>query len=113
MAKTRKRERKRVAKEERQNLRLWAQGAREEVLTPHIEPYTDALERGWREERTYLQTVCNEFHARFNWRLGEYEEPEAVPDYEPRAPVPEEQLDEEETKAKRARIGELNAVSGG
>ncbi|KAJ7731416.1 hypothetical protein B0H16DRAFT_1223290, partial [Mycena metata] len=57
------------------NLRLWAEGKREEVLTPHIEEYTDALERGWRDERDCLQKICNEFHAKFDWRLQYHKEP--------------------------------------
>jgi hypothetical protein len=67
MAKRRKQERKRIPKEERRNLRLWAQGAREEVLTPHLEPYSRVRDTGWVAERAYLQTVCNEFHGRIDW----------------------------------------------
>ncbi|KAJ7807047.1 hypothetical protein B0H13DRAFT_2386674 [Mycena leptocephala] len=105
-----KKTRKRVAKEKRRNLRLWADGVRESVLSPHIAPYTDALDRNWRDERDYLQSVCNEFHARISWRLEDHEEPELpLPEYNPRAPAPVEELDEEETRTKRARVDLLNA----
>ncbi|KAJ7025313.1 hypothetical protein C8F04DRAFT_1191583 [Mycena alexandri] len=100
--------RKRVSSGERKNLRLWAAGSREEVLKPHIEGYTDALERGWRVEREYLQGVCNEFHARFSWRLNEYEEPESVPEYDARTKQPEETLTDDEKRQKRDRIELLN-----
>jgi hypothetical protein len=107
-----KKVRKRVAKEERKNLQLWADGARESVLLPHIEPYTDALERCWRDERDYLQLVCNEFHARISWRLEDHEEPNLpLPEYDPKAPVVADSVDEEEMKLKRERITMLNAVS--
>ncbi|KAJ6504304.1 hypothetical protein C8R47DRAFT_1210370 [Mycena vitilis] len=105
-----KKARRRVAKEKRKNLRLWAEGARDSVLRPHIEAYTDALDRNWRDEREYCQNVCNEFHARISWRLEDYEEPDLpLPEYDPRAPALVEELDEEETKAKRAKVEMLNA----
>ncbi|KAJ7618253.1 hypothetical protein DFH06DRAFT_1012065 [Mycena polygramma] len=101
--------RKRIPKENRQNLKMWAEGARESVLRPHIEPYTDALNRKWRDEREYLQSVCNEFHARISWRLKDHEEPELpLPEYDPRAPAPVEDLDEDELQEKRARVQVLN-----
>jgi hypothetical protein len=91
---------------------MWAEGARESILKLHIPAYTDALERGWRAERDYLQNVCNKFHARIPWRLTDKEEPDLpLADYDPFA-VPEiEDLDEEETTAKRLRIETMNAVS--
>ncbi|KAJ7197987.1 hypothetical protein GGX14DRAFT_402308 [Mycena pura] len=51
----RKRTWKRMAKKDRRNLKMWAEGARESILKPHIPVYTDALERGWRSERDYVQ----------------------------------------------------------
>ncbi|KAJ7079329.1 hypothetical protein C8R43DRAFT_1143284 [Mycena crocata] len=70
-----KRVRPRVPKEKRQNLKNWAEGARETVLLPHVEPYADAVEKGWRAERDYFARVCNEFHARISWELLDHEEP--------------------------------------
>ncbi|KAK6992474.1 hypothetical protein R3P38DRAFT_2416383, partial [Favolaschia claudopus] len=104
---------KRIEKKDRRNLKMWAEGAREEILKPHIAPYTDALERGWRAERDYLRLVCNEFHARISWRLRDEEEPEEpLPEYDPLA-IPEvEELDVEETAAKRERVDTLNARIG-
>jgi hypothetical protein len=46
MANGQKRQRKRVPKESRKNLRLWAEGARETILMPHIDGYTMALTLG-------------------------------------------------------------------
>ncbi|KAJ7895676.1 hypothetical protein B0H13DRAFT_2338752 [Mycena leptocephala] len=101
--------RKRVAREHRQNLRLWAEGPREDILTPHIAPYADALDRSWRDEREYLQSVCNEFHQRISWRLADHEQPELpLAAYNPDSDDSEE-LDDEEMKEKRTRITLLNA----
>ncbi|KAJ7615784.1 hypothetical protein DFH06DRAFT_1343554 [Mycena polygramma] len=104
-----KKARKRMPKENRKSLRLWAEGARETILEAHLGAYTDALERGWRSEREYLQAICNEFHARITWRLADHEEPELpLPPYDPKAQPPPETLDEEETKEKRKRIKVLD-----
>lgn len=105
--------RKRMAKESRKNLRLWAEGVRETILTPHIKSYSDALERGWRAEREALQAICNEFHVKLSWRLKDHEEPDLpLPEYDPLGLQPEDEtLMEEEEVAKRTRIELLNAVS--
>lgn len=103
---------KRVAKKDRRNLKMWAEGARESILRPHIPGYTDALERGWRAERDYLLGVCNEFHAKIPWRLDDHDEPELpLPEYDEFAGQIVEDLDEEETTTKRLRIETMNAVS--
>ncbi|KAJ6447702.1 hypothetical protein C8R45DRAFT_948411 [Mycena sanguinolenta] len=103
--------RKRVPKESRQNLQLWAEGAREDILKPHIELYANTLDQGWRAEREYLQTICNEFHAKVSWRLQDHEEPELpLTEYDPLAEQPEEELEEADKQAKRAQIEQLNAV---
>ncbi|KAJ7038543.1 hypothetical protein C8F04DRAFT_1179561 [Mycena alexandri] len=91
MAKS-KRCRTRIPKENRNNLRLWAEGTREEVLLPHVEPYADTSERGWRSERKYFQRVCNEYHVRISWRLEDHQEPDLpLLPFDPDAmlPVPE------------------------
>jgi hypothetical protein len=107
-----RRPRARVPKENRQNLRLWAEGVRESVLIPHIEAYADALERGWRAERDFLQSVCNEFHARIDWRLGDHEEPAMpLPNYDPLVTIPAEDMSVEEESSQRKRMLLLNAVS--
>ncbi|KAJ7043428.1 hypothetical protein C8F04DRAFT_1175261 [Mycena alexandri] len=112
-ARKRSRTWKRTAKKDRRNLRLWAEGARESVLKPHIPAYTDALERGWRAERDYLHKVCKEFHALISWRLVDEEEPDLpLPPYDPFSTPEVEELDEEETTTKRLRIETLNARIG-
>ncbi|KAJ6509357.1 hypothetical protein C8R47DRAFT_1208541 [Mycena vitilis] len=100
---------KRKAKVERKSLKMWAEGAREDVLRPHIEAYTDALERGWRAERDYIQKVCNEYHAQISWRLADHEEPELpLPAYDPLAPPVVEQLTAEEERVRHERLQTLN-----
>ncbi|KAJ7444534.1 hypothetical protein B0H11DRAFT_2249990 [Mycena galericulata] len=100
----------RIAKENRRNLRLWAEGAREGILDPHIEPYADAMERGWRFERDHFKQVCREFHARIDWRLADHEEPNLpLPPFDPAAELPEpEKLSEEEEARRQARIAVLD-----
>lgn len=103
---------KRVTKRERRNLKSWVEGTRETVLKPHIEAYTDALERGWQAEWDYLREVCNEFHARISWHLGDHEEPELpLVEYDKFAKPVEEELDEETMMMKRQKIEVMNAVS--
>ncbi|KAK7028486.1 hypothetical protein R3P38DRAFT_3190082 [Favolaschia claudopus] len=108
---TRKRTWTRKEKKDRRNLKMWADGARESILQPHIAGYTDALERGWRAERDYVREVCREFHARISWRVADDEEPEEpLPEWDPQAIPEPEVLDDEETIAKRERIETMNAV---
>jgi hypothetical protein len=104
-----KRERKRVAKEDRKSLRGWADGARETILAPHQDKYAIAMEQGWRQERKYLKTVCLEFNARVDWRTGDYEEA-TIKDWDPTAVVAKETLSEDEEKQKRARLKVLESV---
>ncbi|KAJ7725244.1 hypothetical protein DFH07DRAFT_783077 [Mycena maculata] len=74
------RERQRVPEEKRKNLRLWAEGARKQILKPHLDKYMQEFAAGWVRERAYLQEVCNEFHSQVDWRLADHEEP--LPDNE-------------------------------
>ncbi|KAJ7697300.1 hypothetical protein B0H16DRAFT_1706246 [Mycena metata] len=107
------RKHKRVAKKDRRNLKLWAEGARKTILKPHIERYTDALERGWRAKRDYLREVCNEFHAQIDWRLEDHKEPDPpLPEYDKFAQRPEEELTDEELLFKRNKIETMNARIG-
>lgn len=103
-----KRDRKRVAKEDRKNLRGWADGVRETILAPHLDAYAAALEKGWRPERAYLKKVCLEFHARVDWRTSDYEEP-TLKDWDPSALV-KETLPAEEEKQKRTRLKVVDSV---
>ncbi|KAJ7035430.1 hypothetical protein C8F04DRAFT_1182336 [Mycena alexandri] len=105
-----KRKRARVPKEDRQNLRNWAEGARETILTPHLERYADAFELGWRFEREVHRQICNEYHALVSWRLKDHEEPVLpLPFFDPNAPLPpDEKLSYEETQRREKRITSLN-----
>ncbi|KAJ7081899.1 hypothetical protein C8R43DRAFT_1142883 [Mycena crocata] len=99
----------RKAKKDRKSLKLWAEGAREEILRPHIEGYADALARGFRAEHDYVVKVCNEYHARISWRLGDHEEPTLpLPAYDPHARPPVEELTPDDKNEKHLRIEELN-----
>ncbi|KAJ7050154.1 hypothetical protein C8F01DRAFT_1092705, partial [Mycena amicta] len=101
---------RRMAKAERKSLKFWAEGIREtEILRPRLDEYMDALAKGWRAERACRQRICNEFHGRISWRVGDDEEPISLADYDPLAPIVEEELTAEESKLKWARIGLLNA----
>ncbi|KAJ7664813.1 hypothetical protein B0H17DRAFT_1211174 [Mycena rosella] len=99
---------KRKSKQLRKNNKMWAEGGREELMRPHIEPYADALERGWRWECNYLDKVCNQYHAQISWRLEDHEEPELpLLPYDPFAPIVADAT-EEERGARVKRIDELN-----
>ncbi|KAJ7025072.1 hypothetical protein C8F04DRAFT_1269684 [Mycena alexandri] len=104
---SKKRSRQRIPKEDRQNLRLWAEGVREQILRPHLDKYAFERDLGWVKERAYLQKVCNEYHARVDWRVEDHEEPELGP-YDPEALVEDETLPDDEEILKRARIKLLN-----
>ncbi|KAJ7719395.1 hypothetical protein B0H16DRAFT_1474976 [Mycena metata] len=94
----------------RKSLKAWAKGAQEEVLKPFIPEYSDALDRGWREERDVLETICNKYHALFSWRLKDHEEPPLpLLEYDPFALPTVEDLSDEETVQKRERVEVLNA----
>ncbi|KAK7043456.1 hypothetical protein R3P38DRAFT_2510527 [Favolaschia claudopus] len=110
MAKNKKRVRQRVPKENRKNLRLWAEGARETVLAPHLDAYQIALDQGRRQERKLLKKICREFHARVDWRTKDHEEP-MLSEWDPAGIATEEDLSEEDEAAKRTRIEELNKAS--
>ncbi|KAJ7433177.1 hypothetical protein B0H11DRAFT_1939761 [Mycena galericulata] len=100
--------RARIPKESRQNLRLWAEGNREVILGPHIEPYGEAMEQGWIEERKYLQRVLKEYHARVDWRLKDHEEP-MLGEFDPEAPLPApETLPPGEEQQKQAALAVLD-----
>jgi hypothetical protein len=109
MAPGQKRPRKHVPREERQNNRLWAKGGRETVLAPHLDSYADALDKGWVAERKYWRKVCNEYHARIDWRTKDHEEPE-IRDWDATDPLPTESLSDEEKHEQRTRMKVLNKV---
>lgn len=104
-----KRERKKIPREERKNLRLWAEGSREEILRAHFDAYAKAFDTGWREERAYLKKVCREYHARIHWTVTDHEEPILV-DFDAAAIIPKEILEPDKQVEKRARRKVLNGV---
>ncbi|KAJ7669900.1 hypothetical protein DFH06DRAFT_1125309 [Mycena polygramma] len=107
MAKSRKRQGKRVPKENRKNLRLWAQGAREAILAPHMDNYSAALDQGWVFERKYWKTVCREYHVRIPWRTEDHEEP-MLGEWNPAIPIEKETLTPEDEVLKNERVKLLN-----
>ncbi|KAJ7764951.1 hypothetical protein DFH07DRAFT_955774 [Mycena maculata] len=105
---TGKRQCERVPKEDRKNLRGWAEGARETILAAHMDKYLAEKEKGWMQERDYLQVVCREFHARVSWRLQDHEEPTLAP-FDPQTMILEkEKLSDEEAVEKRRHITVLD-----
>jgi hypothetical protein len=107
---SKKREQKGVPKKERKNLRLWAQRSRENILSPHLDDYGAALDKGWRQERKYWKLVCKEYHARVPWTTEDHEEP-ILTDWDPSAVLPKETLTVEQEERKNARVKSLNKVS--
>ncbi|KAJ7025018.1 hypothetical protein C8F04DRAFT_1191819 [Mycena alexandri] len=100
-----------VAAEDRKSLKAWAKGAREEVLRPHIAGYMDALERGWRAERDYVDEVCREYHTIFDWQLKDHEEPlQPLPVYDKFALPVVEALEPDQAEEKRVRKEILNSM---
>ncbi|KAF7321839.1 DDE Tnp4 domain-containing protein [Mycena kentingensis (nom. inval.)] len=101
---------KQMEKKDRKNLKFWTDGVRYDLLSKHLEGYLDASAKGWRAKRAFWQGVCNEYHGRISWRVGDDEEPHALGEYDPLAPVVEENLTPEETRAKWVRINILNLM---
>lgn len=94
-----KRKYKRMAKSDRRNQKLWAEGCREGILLPHLGPYTDALAHSIAAERDYLARICAEYNQLIYWRLGDDEEPPLpMPKYDPKHIDDEVLTPEEETQ---------------
>lgn len=100
-------------KSERASAKLWAEGAREDILAPHIEPYADALAQSCVAERSYLKRVQNEYHQRIgDWRLPDDEEPASpLPDYDPNLIAPTEELSLEDSLLKSQLYSKKNKVT--
>lgn len=104
-----KHKRARIPKENRQNLRNWAEGGREsEILLPNLERYADAYELGWRYEREVHRQICAEYHARIDWRLEDHEEPTLpLPPFDPNTRLPPDEklpFDQSERRERRRKI---------
>lgn len=92
--------------------RLWADRCREDLLSPHIAPYADAIARSFVAERDYIRAVQNEYHQLIPWRLPDDEEPLLpLPAYDPHLIPPIEVLTDEEQSLKLKTIGKKNVVS--
>ena len=102
----------RMKKEDRKSQIFWADGARDDILRPHIPKYAEALQQGWRQERDCLLHICNEYHARISWRLKDWEEPPLpLAPYDPKAIRAVEQLTPQEEVEKATYIQSTNEVS--
>ncbi|KAK0437896.1 hypothetical protein EV421DRAFT_1738840 [Armillaria borealis] len=99
----------RLKKEERKNLKGWAEGGRERILSKHVLPYSDCLELGWHAELACLEEICCKYYFHVGWRLLDHEEP-AQPFrlYNPHAPRKHEELTPEEAKQKCERVEEID-----
>lgn len=101
----------RMRKADRKNQKLLAEGVRQSILSPHIEPYADALARSLVAERDYLQRVYNEYHQLIPWRLSDDEEPDLpLPAYDPKAMAEEEELSADDASLKARTIANKNKV---
>ena len=90
-----------AAKKNNKSSKNWALGLRQAYLEPHIEPYGDAVARGWTTEWEYLAKVARGFHLNFHWQLEDHEEPSGgLIEYDNKNPPPPEDLDEA-TEAKK------------
>lgn len=102
----------RKGKADRNNLNYWAEGCREDILTPHVEPYADALARSHVAERDYIARVEAEYHQIIHWRLPDDQEPALpLPKYDPTLIAPFEDLSLEDQQLKSETIGRRNRVS--
>lgn len=103
---------RRMEKSERANCKLWAEGCREGILSPHIAPYADTSALSFVAERDYLRHVQNEYHQLIDWRLPDDEEPPLpLPIYDPNKPQVVEHLTDEEQDLKSKTIAKKNDVS--
>lgn len=109
---TSKKKSRRIEKSARANSKLWAEGCREDILSPHIAPYADAAARSFVAERDYVRAVQNKYHQLIDWRLPDDEEP-ALPlrIYDPHLIPVVEHLTDEEQALKSQTIAKKNAVS--
>ncbi|KAF7311272.1 hypothetical protein MKEN_01028800 [Mycena kentingensis (nom. inval.)] len=103
------RKRPTIPKEMRRSLRLWAQGGREEVLTPFIPDYAAAMNRGSAAERRVLRHILVRFNTIFPWWMPDHEEPASL-EYDPEATVPvevltaDQQLQKNDCLARRIKV---------
>lgn len=103
---------RRMEKSARSNSKMWAEGCREDVLSPHIAPYADASARSFVAERDYVRRVQNEYHQLIPWRTPDDEEPPLpLREYDPHLIPVIEDLTDEEQALKSRTIAKKNEVS--
>jgi hypothetical protein len=102
---------KRMKMGDRESRKLWAEGCREGILAPHVEPYADALARSCVAERDYIRRVQNEYHQLIPWELPDDEEPPLpLPEYDPKVIMMAEELTAEESEHKSKVVARKNKV---
>ncbi|KAJ7573909.1 hypothetical protein C8J56DRAFT_1065424 [Mycena floridula] len=63
------------------------------------------MSQSWQVQDQVLQSCTNEYHAKIDWRLEDWEEPIlALRDYDPKNPPAEEELTDDELVKKREKI---------
>ncbi|PBK63851.1 hypothetical protein ARMSODRAFT_1023752 [Armillaria solidipes] len=101
--------RQRLKKEQRKNMKGWAEGARAELLDKHVLGYADALERGYMAEDEFLRLVFVEYHFIIDWRLADHEDPPRPwPAFDPKIAYVPEVLSDEDAKKKSAAREKTN-----
>ncbi len=102
----------RLKKEERKNLKGWAEGGCERILSKHVLPYSDCLELGWHAELACLAEIYCEYYFHIGWHLLDHEEPtQPFCLYDPHAPCKHEDLTPEEAKQKCEQVEKIDKVS--
>ncbi|KAF7295611.1 hypothetical protein MIND_01101200 [Mycena indigotica] len=102
-----RRQRLPIPPEKRKSLRLWATGAREEILSPFIPDYAAAVTRGRSAERKLLRRILVIFFSRVHWSLPDWEQPVLDPNWSADSVIMPEQLTPEVQAFKDARLREL------
>lgn len=105
-----RRNRRNRKKSERGNNKLWAEGLRETILTPHIPLFADAVRKGWSAQRIYLGQVFDEYHFHVPWDLPVDEEPPPLKPYDPLVYYAEETLTEELAEERHLARKKSNKV---
>ncbi|KAL1724732.1 hypothetical protein EV714DRAFT_240490 [Schizophyllum commune] len=98
---TKKRQRQLMDKGDRKNKKLWAVGAREAILLPHLAKFTEELAKSSKHAKEYRIKVCHEFNVKIPYDLPDEIEPKMpLPEYNPANPPPLPPLSEEEEKVR-------------
>jgi hypothetical protein len=90
--------------------RNWAKDRRLEFLESHLVGYQSALRQSRSRGSDYGDSIVNQYFALFPWRLGIDEDPPPGPPVDPNIP-PEEELTEEDVRAKGVVISKMKKVS--